>query len=165
MGITVFTPAPFPPDEHARNQAALRSGLLGRVNDPDLVRISARVRDALQVGWCGISVVLSDIQHVVASSGGMMGIFRRSTSLCSYAIFAPHESFVVLDAAADERFAGNPYVDDRAIRFFAAMAIRDRASYAIGALCTVDDVARAGFSDEDDRVIREGAKDIAAMLV
>ncbi len=164
MGITVFTPAPFPPDERARNEAALRSGLLGRVNDPDLVRISERVRDSLQVRWCGMSVVLSDIQHVVASSGGMTGIYRRSTSLCSYAIFAPDRVFVVLDAAADERFAGNPYVDDGAIRFFAAMAIRDRAGYAIGAVCTIDPVARAGFSDEDARAMRDAAGDIAATL-
>jgi len=164
MGITIFTPAPFPPDEPARNEAALRSGLLGRVSDPGLVGIAKRVRDRLEVRWCGMSVVLSDIQHVVASSGGLMGIFRRSTSLCSYAIFAPDEVFVVLDAVADERFAGNPYVDDGAIRFFAAMAIRDRAGYAIGAVCATDHAPRAGFSDEDDRVMRDAATDIAAML-
>jgi len=101
MGITVFTPAPMPLDEGRRSEAASQSGLLDRVADPALTRIAKDARRVLCSAWCGVTVMIGDMQHVIASSGGMIGMYRRSTSLSSYVIAAPEEPFVTLDASID----------------------------------------------------------------
>jgi GAF domain-containing protein len=108
--------------------------------------------------------MVGDIQHVVASSGGMIGMYRRATSLSSYNIYEPDVPFVVLDAMVDERFSGNPFVDDGLIRFFASATILNKAGYAIGALCVTDQVPRTSFTRDDANILCRLANDIAATL-
>jgi GAF domain-containing protein len=164
MGISVFTPAPFPRNERERSEAAKASGLLNRISDPQLTEIVNEACHVLNSHWCGITLMIEETQHVIASSGGMMGMFRRSTSLCSYAIHNPDDVFHILDAPNDERFAGNPFVDDGVICFFAASAIRDRAGYAIGALCITDQSPRIAFPDEDALALQRFAQLITGSL-
>ncbi len=164
MGITVFTPAPIPPGEGRRSEAAVKSGLLERVGDPILTRIATDARRNLRSAWCGVTVIVGESQHVVASSGGMLGMYRRSTSLSSYVVNEPDATFVMLDASIDERFAGNPFIADGLIRFFAGTAIRDRAGFAVGVLCVTDRIAHAGFSESDDRLLRDFADGVTATL-
>ena len=164
MGITIFTPAPFPPDERQRSDAAKRSGLLNRVGDPDLTQIATRTRDATGADWCGVTLIVDETMHVIASSGGLIGMYRRSTSLCSYMLADPDPVFVILSAPADERFAGNPFVDDGIIDFFAGAVIRDPAGYPIGALCITDRTPRDAFSPEEGALLRDFANGITATI-
>lgn len=164
MGITVFTPAPMPPGESRRSEAVSQSGLLDRVADPALTRIAKDARRGLCSAWCGVTVMVGDMQHVIASSGGMIGMYRRSTSLSSYVIAAPNEPFVILDASIDERFAGNPFISDGLIRFYAGTAIRDGAGVAIGVLCVTDKIAHAEFTHGDASLLREFANGVSATL-
>lgn len=164
MGITVFTSAPIPPGDAIRSEAAKQSGLLSRVDDPVLTRIAKDVRHVLQAAWAGVVVMVNDTQHVVASSRGMLGMYRRSTSLSSYVISAPTEVFVVLDASSDERFAGNPFVADGLIQFYAGTAIFDKAGHAIGVLCVTDRVAHDSFTKDQGAILTRYADAIAATL-
>ncbi len=161
MGITMFTPAPLPRNERQRSDAARASGLMNRIADPALSQITNHVRHVMNVRWCGITLIVSETMYVVASSGGLLGMYRRSTSLCSYVVGDPDHVFVVLDAPNDERFAGNPSVDNGLVTFFAGAAVRDAAGYAIGALCITDDVPHAAFTDDDAMLLRDFAHDIA----
>jgi GAF domain-containing protein len=164
MGITVFTPAPLLENEGKRSEAAVQSGLVNRVRDPRLTAIALEARHLLKARWSGVTVMVGDIQHVVASSGGMIGMYRRATSLSSYNIYEPDVPFVVLDTMIDERFSGNPFVDNGLIRFFASATILDRAGYAVGALCVTDRVARTSFVVDDATILRRLANDIVATL-
>lgn len=149
MGITIFTAAPYPNNEARRSDAAKASRLLDRVGDPRLNRIATEARETLNARWSGVCVVIGDTQHVVASSGGMLGMYRRSTALSGYVVSEPGGFFDVLDAAADERFAGNPFVADGLIGFYAGAAIMDEQGFALGALCITDRHARQSFSGEE----------------
>ncbi len=149
MGITIFTAAPYPDNEARRSDAALASGLLHRVGEAQLNQIATKARETLNAGWSGICMVIGDTQHVVASSRGMLGMYRRSTALSGYVVSEPSGFLNVLDAAADERFAGNPFVADGLIGFYAGAAIVDEQGYALGALCITDRHARKAFMPKD----------------
>lgn len=139
----------------------MATGLLKRVTDPILSIIARDARDALSARWAGICIVIDERQHVIASSGGMLGIYRRSTALSSYVVSNPDEAFVALDPASDERFAGNPFVADGVIRFYAGAAIRDSSGYAIGALCITDGKPRQAFTPAEAAIL----SDLASMTV
>lgn len=151
MGLSSFVPAPIPPGDHERSQVARSSVLMTAAARPELAgaltEVAREARDAFDARWSGVCVIADDWQHVVASSGGMLGIYRRSTALSSYVVAFPDEPFCVLDAAADDRFTGNPFVYDGQIRFFAAAPLR-RANHVLGALCVVDPRPRTGVTDE-----------------
>jgi len=165
MGITIFTPAPLPRNERERSEAARSSGLLNRVGDPTLFHIVDDACHALRSHWCAITLMIEETQYVIASSGGMMGIYRRSTSLCSYVIHDPDQMFFILDAPNDSRFAGNPFVDNGVINFFAGAAILDRAGYAIGVLCITDRLPRTNFSDDEALVLAGFAAMVTAAII
>ena len=74
------------------------------------------------------------------------------------------EPFVILDASIDERFAGNPFISDGLIRFYAGTAVRDAAGFAIGVLCVTDKVAHAVFTDHDAALIGEFGDRVTATL-
>lgn len=157
MGITIFTPAPLPFNERHRSEAARASSLLHRTADPELSRIANDVRHVMDVEWCGITLIIDESKYIIASSGGMIGVYQRSTSLCSYIVSDPNTVFVIPDTKQDERFVGNPNVDSGKVRFFAGAAIRDRAGYAIGGLCLNDGKPRNDFSKLDENALQEFA--------
>jgi GAF domain-containing protein len=142
MGIMMFTPAPIPSDDFARSRAALSSALMTSPQVPRLANLAKEARSTFRSRWSGICVIAEDWQHVVASSGGMLGFYRRSTALSSYVVAYPDRPFYLLDAAEDERFAGNPFVDDQLIRFYAGAPIR-HGEHVIGAVCVTDPTPRS----------------------
>ncbi len=153
MGVFSFVPAPIPPDDHERSRLALASGLVTAVPDPRLTLLTREARRVFAARWSGLCIIADDAQHVVASSGGMLGSYRRATSLSSYSVAYPDEPFCLLDAAADERFAGNPFVDDGLIRFFVAAAVR-QGDHVLGALCVSDQKPHDGVTPEQLRELQ-----------
>lgn len=145
MGFTVFNPAPVPANEFQRRAAVLASGLADLRDDAGLTALAQEAQARLAAHWAAIVIIVDDWQHVIASSGGMLGPHRRSTSISTYTIVEPGTPFVILDAARDPRFRGNPFVEDRLICFYAGAAIVDRNGYPLGALCVTDRTPRTGF--------------------
>jgi len=147
MGVFSFEPAPIPPGDHERSRVAQASGLLTAAPEPRLTGLTHAAKVALGARWSGLCVIVDDLQHVVASSGGMLGVYRRATALSSYAIAYPDQPFFVLDAAGDERFVGNPFVDNGMMRFFAAAPVW-RGNFVVGALCVTDQKPRYDVSSD-----------------
>jgi GAF domain-containing protein len=135
MGISVFTPAPKPLNEFSRSRAAAEWARDISADLPRLTRISHEAKAIFDVRWSGVSAIVEDWQHVIASSGGMLGLYRRSTSLSSYVITSPEKPFCVRNAIENECFDGNPFVEDGLIGFYAGAAIFDAAGLAVGVLC------------------------------
>jgi len=61
----------------------------------------------------------------------------RETSLCGHVV-AGDDVLVVPDVAADPRFANNPMVRERGLRFYAGAPMRTSNGLAIGTLCLMD---------------------------
>ncbi|KQU62394.1 hypothetical protein ASG67_04725 [Sphingomonas sp. Leaf339] len=142
--------------------AVAASGLIDSHRDPRLMALAKRTRVTLHAQWAGVTVISAESQHVIAASGGMLGIYRRSTSISSYVVNAPDAPFVVLDASKDERLAGSPFVYDGLIRFYAGVAFRDRDGHALGALCITDAEPRDSFSDEEIALLTAFAGEVVA---
>jgi hypothetical protein len=86
----------------------------------------------------------------------------RETSICGHVV-AENEVLVIEDVLKDKRFANNPWLKERGIRFYAGAPLRlDDGGMAIGSVCVIDMEPRK-VSDRDigflqfvaDEVMRE----------
>lgn len=164
MSISVFTPAPKPADEFLRSQAAARSPLLGASLHSRMASIATEMKQGFGARWSGICVIFEECQQVVASSGGMIGLYQRSTSISSYVVASPGKPFCVLDTSKDERFAGNPFVTDGLIGFYAGAAITDQDGYAIGALCVTHPSPQASVDPRSLQHLQVVARSLVAAI-
>jgi GAF domain-containing protein len=164
VGIVVFTPAPKPVDEFMRSKAAARSSLLAASANSRVASVAMEMRQRFGVRWSGICVIYDECQHVVASSGGMLGLYQRSTSLGSYVVAFPDNPLCILDTSEDERFAGNPFVTDGLIGFYAGAAILDKDGYAIGALCVTNPYPQSIVDPKSLQYLQAVARSLVANL-
>jgi len=85
-----------------------------------------------------MTLVDKDRQWFKARVGIDKTEMSREHAFCAHTIMGP-DVFIVEDAAADERFAENPYVTSEPhIRFYAGAPLIDGEGHALGSLCVID---------------------------
>ncbi|MBI3804755.1 MAG: PAS domain S-box protein [Nitrospirae bacterium] len=95
-----------------------------------------------------ITFLDSSRQWMKASVGLTGSALPREQSFCAHAILGS-DPFVVEDASADARFAGNPLVTSSPyIRFYAGVPLVTGRGYALGTLCVADHTARKLYTDQ-----------------
>jgi GAF domain-containing protein len=77
------------------------------------------------------------------------GCTSRDISLCGHVI-ANDEVLIVRDLARDPRFANNPLVKERGLRFYAGVPLRGPNGFPIGSLCILDTKPREMTRQEQD---------------
>ncbi|MBW6528887.1 GAF domain-containing protein [Sphingomonas sp. RHCKR7] len=165
MGITVYEPAPTPPDEPARERLVEGSGALTLRDDGGLRSLVEDVRETLQTQAAAVSIVYKDWHYVIAGAGYASGAYSRRTSLCGHAILSPNEVFHVADITEDTRFAGNPALTERdSLRFYAAAPLLAGAGLPLGTLCVFDRVPRVHLATSDRSYLRRQAGMVVARL-
>ena len=82
----------------------------------------------------------------------------RDVSVCGHVV-ASNELLVVEDLARDRRFAGNPFVRARGLRFYAGAPLRAPGGQPIGSLCLLD-VKPRQFTARDRRHLQEYAAEV-----
>lgn len=85
----------------------------------------------------------------------------RETSICGHVV-AANEPLIIEDTLKDKRFANNPFLRERGIRFYAGAPLRTAAGQPIGSLCVIDTQPRTISKSElallrllADRVVDE----------
>ncbi|AXK72759.1 GAF domain-containing protein [Lysobacter sp. TY2-98] len=154
--------APLPANELSR-QALLEA--LGILDTPpeddydDIVRIAAAV---CRAPIATISLVDADRQWFKARVGLDDAQTPRSQSFCAHAILDPNDPLVVEDATADPRFADNPLVTERGMRFYAGAPI-EASGMPVGTVCVLDREPRS-LTQQQVEVLQALARQVARMI-
>jgi signal transduction histidine kinase len=169
MPMTVPSPGSAPArerpllDEHERLDALRRYDVLDTPPEDvfdDLVEIAAEI--------CGapislITLVDSDRVFHKAAAGAAPGDIPREESFCTHAI-AHDDLFIVPDATADDRFAGNPNVGaGLGVRFYAGAPLVTPEGAALGSLCVIDRTPRE-LTPKQERALRALSRSVVAQL-
>jgi GAF domain-containing protein len=118
-------------------------GILDTGPDAAFDNLIALAADVTGAPMGAISFVDRDRQWFKSTYGFEGKQTERSVAFCAHAILEQAPSFVVHDAAADERFAGNPLVTGEPhIRFYAGIPITTPDGLPIGSFCVMDQKPR-----------------------
>lgn len=134
--------APPPIPHEAQRLAALRElAILDTAPEQefeDLARLAAQI---CEVPIAVITLLDERRQWFKAHPGFDRTETPRDIAFCAHAIAQP-DLFIVPDALADARFAGNPLVTEEQIRFYAGAPLLTEGGHALGTLCVMDRVPR-----------------------
>ena len=151
-----FMEAPTPADDRVRVAALHSSGAL----DPrakSLFDVAAkRAADIFDVPMALVSLIDEHAQDVRGAFGGLKAVsdttgtttveaeqlnVPRELSICGHVV-ANAKTLVVPDIARDLRFARNPVLRDKGLRFYAGAPLRDADGRVLGTLCLLDSEPR-----------------------
>lgn len=155
----------FAADEARRLEALRRTRLLDAPPEEAFDRITRRLADIFNAPISLMSLVDENRQFWFSQTGLREDLAAaragdRNTSLCGHVV-ANDQTVVVEDARRDPRFAGNPFVREHNIRFYAGAPLRTHDGHAIGSLCIIDHRPRH-ISDRDRQLLELMADTVMA---
>lgn len=155
---------PVPENEEERIAYLDRTGQLDS-EDEEVFNAIVRLAQAhFRVPIVSITLIDRDRQWFKARCGLPSSETPRDISFCTHAIM-DEEVMIVRDAAADERFADNPFVTGEPyIRFYAGAPIIMPAGIILGTLCLIDSEARNDFSPEQAEKLADMALIISHII-
>ena len=156
-----YEPARVPPGDADRVAAlqasgALRSAALAAASQG----AAQRAADIFDMPVAMVSLMDADTQHPCGMHGGEGGSLPRALSPCAHVV-ASAQPLVVPDIARDARFAGNPLLRERGLRFYAGVPLRGGKGHVLGTLCLMDTEPRP-FDAREARLLQAMADDLMA---
>jgi len=145
VSLSIFSPAPKPANEHARQRAVDASGVRCAPPDPALHQIVARIAKLLGAPMAALSIIDRDRMWFAVRIGIDTPETSRAISFCAHAILDPGQPLIVWDTFADERFEGNPFVQNEpGVRFYIGVPVLDTDGHPLGTICAFDTKPRYG---------------------
>nr|WP_269468619.1 AI-2E family transporter [Alteromonas sp. ASW11-130] len=137
-----YSPAEIPDDEQERLAEVNKLGLLEGQPVEIFDNVTRALAKTFSVPISLISIIDSDRQFWKSQFGlpedlAMAGESARDTSVCGHVV-SENQPLVIEDLAKDKRFANNPFLKSRGIRFYAGIPLRTRSGHAVGSLCVID---------------------------
>jgi predicted PurR-regulated permease PerM/GAF domain-containing protein len=159
-------PPAIPENERDRLEALRKLSLVG-FESRHFDEIAAKVAAAFGTPIALVSVVDETHQHWPGATGLPPGLDAcrmeaRETSICGHVV-ALGEMLVVENVLKDPRFANNPFLIEKGIRFYAGAPLNTKSGFTIGSLCVIDVKPRA-FSEQDRALLRKLARDLMAKV-
>lgn len=145
MSISYYSVAVTSPDEEHRQRQVEASAALQAAGDPVLDAIVVKAKQVANTQMAGISIASQDWLYFIAATGLPTGPYRRQSSFCDHALSSEEPTFTVLDAGLDDRFVGNPFVEDGTLRSYAGVQLFSE-QLPIGMLCVFDPEPRSDLS-------------------
>lgn len=140
--------------EDARLLALHRLGVLDSAPEERFERVTRLAQRLFDVPTVSITLVDADRQWRKAFIGLDGPVAQREGAFCDVTI-REDRTLVVEDAAADARFADNPFVvDDPRLRFYAGHPLAAPGGERVGTLCVIDTSPRS-FGDADRALLRD----------
>jgi len=137
-----MTPAPIPPDEAERLAEIERLHLTDREPSEMFDTVTRELARIFDVPISLVSIVHADRQFWKSHVGLPPDLAEqqespRETSVCGHVV-AANAPIIVEDITKDKRFANNPFLESRGIRFYAGVPLRTKAGHTVGSLCVID---------------------------
>lgn len=140
MKTHMFAPQ-IPINEKERLNALLSYQILDSAPEKDFDDIVKLASEICHMPISMITLVDKDRSWFKATIGIDVD-FKESTrevSFCAHAINNPNETFIISNAAEDNRFKNHPYVaHDLKVRSYVGVPLVDPNGFALGSLCVVD---------------------------
>jgi predicted PurR-regulated permease PerM/methylmalonyl-CoA mutase cobalamin-binding subunit len=146
--------APIPTDEQSRMAELEGLNLLDTPPEENFDHITSRLTRLFKVPIALLTLVDKDRQWFKSHKGLPQDLQEsrstpRDVSLCGHVV-ANDDILVVRDLARDPRFANNPFVKERGLRFYAGVPLHGPNGLAIGALCIIDTKPRELSAQEQE---------------
>jgi hypothetical protein len=166
LAETPMTPAPIPPFE-AERLAALKRLNLGGKPIPALDAITRELAETFSVPIALVTLIDEEHQRWPGACGlpedlDAARAAPRDTSVCGHVV-AADQPLVIEDVLKDKRFANNPFLRERGIRFYAGVPLRTRSGVAVGSLCVIDTTPRT-ISKSEQALLRTLADKVMAEI-
>jgi len=147
-------PAPTPPNEEERLAELDGLNLLDTPMEADFDQVTERLTKLFKVPIALLTLIDKDRQWFKSQTGLPADLAEarctsRDVSLCGHVI-ANDEVLIVRDLARDPRFANNPWVKERGLRFYAGVPLRGPNGFPIGTLSILDTKPREITRQERD---------------
>ena len=147
-------PAPTPPNEEERLAELTGLNLLDTPTEAEFDRVTERLTKLFKVPIALLTLIDKDRQWFKSQTGLPTDLAEarctsRDISLCGHVI-ANDEVLIVRDLARDPRFANNPFVKERGLRFYAGVPLRGPNGFPIGTLTILDTKPREVTRQEQD---------------
>ncbi len=147
-------PAPMPPNEEERLAELNGLNLLDTPREAEFDQVTERLTKLFKVPMALLTLIDKDRQWFKSQTGLPADLAEarctsRDVSLCGHVI-ANDEVLIVRDLARDPRFANNPFVKERGLRFYAGVPLRGPNGFPIGSLCILNTKPREMTRQEQD---------------
>ena len=147
-------PAPMPPNEEERLAELDGLNLLDTPREAEFDQVTERLTKLFKVPIALLTLIDKDRQWFKSQTGLPADLAEarstsRDVSLCGHVI-AKDEVLIVRDLARDPRFANNPFVKERGLRFYAGVPLRGPNGFPIGTLTILDTKPREVTRQEQD---------------
>jgi GAF domain len=163
LTLEPMSPAPIPGDDDDRLAALQELHLLDTDAEPVFDRITSKLARVFEVSIALISLVDRDRLFFKSQTGLPEDLARsreapRDVSVCGHVV-AKNEITVIEDLARDRRFASNPWIKARGLRFYAGVPLHALGGQPIGSLCLFDIKPRP-FTARDKRHLQEYGREV-----
>lgn len=163
--MPAMVPPPIPAHEEERLDALYGSGALDARHRGRFDQVAHKVADAFEVPIALVSLIDEHHQLWKGASGlpdeldkSRQG--KREDSICGHVV-AVDAPLVVADTMRDPRFAGNEFLREQGIRFYAGAPLRTASGQVIGTLCIMDRRPRS-LGDRELKLLQVIADELMA---
>jgi predicted PurR-regulated permease PerM len=165
-GMAAESTPPVVDEEHKRLEAVHRLGL-NSAHKPRFEAVAQRAAQSFDAPIGLVSLIDDEHQHMPGATGLPADLnatrrIPREESICGHVV-ATDEVVVAEDVSKDPRFADNPLVLEKGIRFYAGAPLRTSSGLVIGSLCVIDTEPRE-FAEADRRRLQEMADELMSGL-
>lgn len=156
-------PFPLPVDEHQRLRFLRRKGLANSERERQFDLVTQHVARATCFPVALLTFMDRDTQWIKSATGLVLEETLREEAFCNYTI-AQGGSFVVANAAKDERFSHFPTVTGSpGVRCYAGHPVTTSDGITLGALCVIDNRVRTVSNHVLDQL--GGMSEIVAEMI
>ena len=159
--------APAVPENELERLKALRELRMSSPEGTQLDTLARKVAEAFDMPIALVSLVDAENQLWPGAAGLPEDLDAvrqgpRDVSICAHVV-AGGEMIVVEDVGRDPRFAQNPFLLEKGIRFYAGAPLRTFSGLVLGTLCVIDTKPRK-FPKRDQKLLQVIADELMAKI-